>query len=77
MSGATGLFGIVLSRAKAGARLNALVDAVEVSAPRVFMGRLRKPAGAGVSGAAGRRTHAPKPKDGLFRISAGLEDVMI
>ena len=71
MSGAPGLFGIVLKPDAGGARLNALVDAVELFGRGYSWGgheSLLIPVYP-------ERTVAPSPYQGrLFRISAGLED---
>lgn len=71
MSGAPGLFGIVLKPSAGGARLNALVDAVELFGRGYSWGgheSLLVPVYP-------ERSVAPYPYEGrLFRISAGLED---
>lgn len=71
MSGAAGLFGIVLKPNAGGARLNALVDAVELFGRGYSWGgheSLLVPVYP-------ERQVAPSPYEGrLFRISAGLED---
>ena len=71
MSGAPGLFGIVLKQDAGGARLNALVDAVELFGRGYSWGgheSLLVPVYP-------ERSVVPCPYDGrLFRISAGLED---
>ena len=72
MSGATGLFGIVLKQGAGGARLNALVDAVEVFGRGYSWGGYESL----LVPVYPERSVAPCEAEGrLFRISAGLEDV--
>ncbi|MDQ3446041.1 MAG: PLP-dependent transferase, partial [Pseudomonadota bacterium] len=71
MSGATGLFGIVLKPSAGGARLNALVDAVEVFGRGYSWGGFESL----LIPVYPERSVAPCEFEGrLFRISAGLED---
>ena len=72
MTGATGLFGIVLKQGAGGARLNALVDAVEVFGRGYSWGGYESL----LVPVYPERSVAPCAVEGrLFRISAGLEDV--
>jgi cystathionine beta-lyase len=72
MSGATGLFGIVLKQGAGGARLNALVDSVEVFGRGYSWGGYESL----LVPVYPERSVAPCEAEGrLFRISAGLEDV--
>ncbi len=72
MTGATGLFGIVLKQGAGGARLNALVDSVEVFGRGYSWGGYESL----LVPVYPERSVAPCEAEGrLFRISAGLEDV--
>jgi cystathionine beta-lyase len=71
MSGATGLFGIVMKQHAGGARLNALVDAVQVFGRGYSWGGYESL----LVPVYPERSVAPSEYEGrLFRISAGLED---
>jgi cystathionine beta-lyase len=71
MSGATGLFGIVLKQGAGGARLNALVDAVQMFGRGYSWGGYESL----LVPVFPERSVAPFEAEGrLFRISAGLED---
>ena len=71
MSGATGLFGIVLKEGAGGARLNALVDSVELFGRGYSWGGYESL----LVPVYPERSVAPFGAEGrLFRISAGLED---
>ncbi|HZA95858.1 MAG TPA: PLP-dependent transferase, partial [Burkholderiaceae bacterium] len=71
MSGATGLFGIVLKEGAGGARLNALVDAVQMFGRGYSWGGYESL----LVPVYPERSVAPFEAEGrLFRISAGLED---